>query len=73
MSWWRLLPIAYMNAKQLVKLREEMGVTQRQLAELIGAQHSTVVRWETGKHQPRGGYLKALKDLEAKVKQKKRK
>ena len=59
-----------MRPEQIIKLRELLGMTQERLAEEIGAQRSTVARWENGKHEPRGGYLKALKKLEAKAKKK---
>jgi hypothetical protein len=40
---------------------------------LIGAHQPTVARWEAGKHQPRGGYLKALRELQKKAKAKAKK
>jgi DNA-binding transcriptional regulator YiaG len=57
-----------MTPKEVVKLRERLGYTQRQLAERIGATQVTVSRWETGAHPPRGANLKALRDLTAKRK-----
>jgi transcriptional regulator with XRE-family HTH domain len=57
-----------MTAKQIVALRKKLGITQRQLAEEIGSTPATVARWETGQHVPRGGYLKALLELEKKAK-----
>lgn len=60
-----------MKPKRIVKLREALGLTQRQFAEKIGAHQPTVARWETGKNQPRGANLKALMQLEEKVKKKK--
>jgi DNA-binding transcriptional regulator YiaG len=61
-----------MNAVQIIRLREKLGITQRKLAEMLGSTPATVARWETGQHQPRGGYLKALKELEAKARKKNR-
>ena len=52
-----------MTPKQIVKLRKDLGLTQQQLADMIGAQQPTVARWETGKNQPRGANLKALRKL----------
>lgn len=37
----------------LVKLREEKGLTQRQLAEAIGVSERTVINWENGHRIPR--------------------
>jgi DNA-binding transcriptional regulator YiaG len=54
--------------KQIVKLRRDLGVTQEELAEMIGAFRETVARWETGKNEPRGANLKALRELQKKAK-----
>jgi DNA-binding transcriptional regulator YiaG len=59
-----------MTPEQIIRLRKRLGVTQVELAEMIGAQRSSIARWETGRHTPRGGYLKTLKELEAKQKKK---
>ena len=56
-----------MTGKQIVALRKKLGMTQRQLAEEIASTPATVARWETGQHTPRGGYLKALLELENKA------
>jgi predicted transcriptional regulator len=60
-----------MTPKRIVKLREALGMTQQELADSIGAYQPTIARWETGKNQPRGANLKALMELEEKVKKKK--
>jgi DNA-binding transcriptional regulator YiaG len=65
-----LQSIAAVKADEIIKLRDRLRMTQEQLAEKISAQRSTVARWEAGKHQPRGGYLKALRELQKKVKRK---
>jgi len=60
-----------MNPKDIVRLRKDLGdITQQQLADMIGTQRHTISRWETGENQPRGATLKALKDLQEKVKKK---
>lgn len=59
-----------MSPAAIKKLRKTLDLTQEQLAELIGAQRSTVARWELGENQPRGANLKALQDLVAKAKRK---
>jgi len=61
-----------MTPKEIVKLREQLNLTQQELADLIGAHQPTVARWETGKNEPRGANLKALKDLQEKIKKKKK-
>ena len=37
----------------LMKLRENVGLTQRQLAEALNVTISTVSSWENGRHEPR--------------------
>jgi DNA-binding transcriptional regulator YiaG len=59
-----------MTARQIVELRRKLGITQRQLAIMIGSTAATVARWETGQHKPRGGYLKSLNELRKKAKKK---
>jgi DNA-binding transcriptional regulator YiaG len=59
-----------MTPKQIVKLRETLGLTQQRLADIIGAQQHTVSLWETGKNRPRGANLKALQELQSKAKAK---
>ena len=59
-----------MTPKQIIKLRADLGLTQQQLADTIGTQQHTVSLWETGKNQPRGATLKALRELEKKAKAK---
>lgn len=42
-----------MNYKYLVKqLRNELIITQAELAELLGVSFASINRWETGKHEP---------------------
>jgi DNA-binding transcriptional regulator YiaG len=59
-----------MTPSNIVKLRKQLGLTQRQLAEMIGAYQPTVARWERRKNRPRGANLKALQELQRKAKQK---
>ena len=59
-----------MTPDDVRKLRAALKMTQEQLAEAIGSERVTVARWETGKHEPRGGYLKTLRELQAKAKKK---
>ena len=46
--------------KNLKKLRERFGYSQKQVAEMLGTTQQTVARWETGKAEPN---LAALRDL----------
>jgi DNA-binding transcriptional regulator YiaG len=57
-----------MTPQRIIKIRKVLGLTQEQLALQVGAQRSTVARWELGNHEPRGANLKLLLELEAKVK-----
>ena len=41
------------NAEQLAAHRAELGLTQAQMARLIGASALSVYKWESGKVQPR--------------------
>jgi transcriptional regulator with XRE-family HTH domain len=38
--------------EQIKKARQEKGITQRQLAEMIGAKHTSISGWEHGDHKP---------------------
>lgn len=46
-----------MNEEQdpltLMKLREDVGLTQRQLAQILNVTITTVSAWENGRHEPR--------------------
>ena len=48
---------AIMKIKQL---RESKGLTQVQLAKIIGVTSASIARWEKGQTKPRAGHLKAL-------------
>ena len=37
----------------LMKLREDVGLTQRQLADRLGVTTTTISAWENGRHEPR--------------------
>ena len=39
-----------LTPEELRNWRLKHGLTQQQLAELLGVRHSTISRWETGKH-----------------------
>jgi DNA-binding transcriptional regulator YiaG len=48
-------------------VRERAGITQEDLAQVLGVDRATVSRWETGEREPRPsqleGYLRALDRL----------
>jgi DNA-binding transcriptional regulator YiaG len=47
----------------LKQMREELGLTQRQAAELVGVQANTWARWERGELVPRGAALRLIELL----------
>lgn len=50
-------------SKRLKELRTELNLSTRQLAEKIGATHSSVTRWELGQSEITLGYLIKLANL----------
>ena len=48
-----------MNIK---KMRINRGLTQKQLAELLGVKQSHISRWEAGTYQPNATTLKKMAD-----------
>ena len=62
-----------MTPREILALRKALNLTQQQLADKIGAQRPTVARWEIGQNEPRGANLKALTELQAKIKTRRRK
>jgi DNA-binding transcriptional regulator YiaG len=64
---WHLLQDS-ISPKRILKIRKALGLTQEQLAEQLGAQRSTVARWELGNNEPRGANLKLLLELEKQAK-----
>ena len=49
-----------MFADRLKTLRAEKGITQVQLAEILGVTKGTVAMWETGKREPNFETLEAF-------------
>ena len=46
------------------KLRQARGLTQQQLADIMGASnYTTISKWESGANSPRGGDLVKLSEL----------
>ncbi len=56
-------------AETLRKLREEKGLTQKQLGQLMFVNHSTVARWENCSRRPDaaspGAYVAVFRDCRA--------
>lgn len=50
------------NDSIIARMRIERGLTQAQLAEIIGVHKNMVYGWETGKFKPRGENLLKLAD-----------
>jgi DNA-binding transcriptional regulator YiaG len=54
-----------MTPRQVKKLREKLGLLQRELAVNLGVSTRTVQGWENGR-RPHGSAAKLMKDLEQK-------
>jgi len=53
-----------MNYSALIKkIRNELLITQTELAEMLGVTFATVNRWERGHHEPTIKQKRALRDL----------
>lgn len=53
-------------------LREELGLSQRKLAQLLDVSHTTVQNWEKGRAVPSRMKVALMKDLRDRARQKKR-
>lgn len=52
-----------MNGKNIIKYREDNGISQIELADKLGVARSTLSRWEKNKTTPHGDDYAKLKDL----------
>lgn len=52
-----------MDAYTIKKRREELGLTQNDIAEYMGCSRNTIYRWETGKQNPSYEDLQKLSSL----------
>lgn len=50
-EWERHAP-ARLVAVKLIEYRADHGLSQRQLAQLLGVKQPQIVRWESGEHRP---------------------
>ena len=48
------------DTKNLAYLRERAKMTQRELAEMLGVERSSIAKWESGSAYPRAAQLPAL-------------
>jgi transcriptional regulator with XRE-family HTH domain len=48
------------DAGDVAALRERLGLSQEELARMLGVRQQTVSDWETGRHEPRGASLRVL-------------
>jgi len=55
-----------MTPKEVVALREKLGMTQEELAEALGMVVSTINRWEGSKFRPSKLAVRAIRRLERK-------
>ena len=49
------------DAAAVRALRVRLGLTQRDLADVIGVRQQTVSEWETGMYRPRGASVRMLR------------
>jgi DNA-binding transcriptional regulator YiaG len=49
------------SAREIHALRQRLGLTQRELARLLGVSESSVSLWEAGRRRPRGPAHRLLK------------
>lgn len=61
-----------MERRELICLREALGLTQKEFAEKIGVTRATLNRWENRHHKPMKVFEKVLKRLQKSVEKKKK-
>jgi DNA-binding transcriptional regulator YiaG len=52
-----------LSASEIRRIREEIGISQAEFAEILGVSTNTVGYWETGRTSPRAGSLAAIHEL----------
>lgn len=50
-------------SSQIKAIREQLLVTQTELAEMLGVTFATINRWERGHHEPSIRQKRAIRDL----------
>ncbi len=53
----------HFNAQALVEKRAALGVTQKQMAQLLGASSLSVYKWESGQVHPRAAQLERIAEV----------
>ncbi len=51
------------GSEEIRKLREKLNLSQRQIASLLGYNHRTIIRWESGKSRPKKATLQYLEKM----------
>ncbi|MGE3076559.1 MAG: helix-turn-helix domain-containing protein [Dehalococcoidia bacterium] len=51
------------TAERIAALREELGLSQAEMAHELGVRQQTVSEWETGRYAPRGASVRVLQHL----------
>ena len=51
------------NAQALIEKRVALGLTQKQMAQLLGASSPSVYKWETGHVHPRAAQLERIAEV----------
>ncbi len=54
------------SSEEIRKLREKLNLSQREIASLLGYNHRTIIRWESGKSRPKTATVEYLRDLVSK-------
>lgn len=54
----------HITSEDIKKIRKQIGLTQKEFAELVGCSKSTIERWETSSEAIRGPIVLAIKMLE---------
>lgn len=52
-----------MSAAEIRRMRKSWGMTQEELAALLGVARETVSRWENGREMPIPSLVRALRDV----------
>lgn len=53
----------HFDAQALIEKRAELGFTQKQMAQLLGASSLSVYKWETGQVHPRAAQLERIAEV----------
>lgn len=61
-----------MSPEEIRLLRQELGLSQRKLAQLLDVSHTSVQRWERGETVPPKMKVDLMSDLRRRARQKKR-